>query len=75
MAADLSSMPGTRIRFTQPIEMRMNEPVAGARSDLAVGLFGRVVLPVLLARAGDRSRSAGTAGAAGASAPSGVSGG
>jgi cobalt-zinc-cadmium resistance protein CzcA len=40
MAADLSSMPGMRMVFTQPIEMRMNEMIAGARSDLAVGLFG-----------------------------------
>ena len=40
MEAELSSLPGMRMVFTQPIEMRVNEMVAGVRSDVAVKLFG-----------------------------------
>ncbi len=36
----LKVMPGMRYGFTQPIEMRMNEMVAGVRSDVGVKLFG-----------------------------------
>jgi len=40
MEAELSSLPGMRMIFTQPIEMRVNEMIAGVRSDVAVKLFG-----------------------------------
>ncbi|HZM16120.1 MAG TPA: CusA/CzcA family heavy metal efflux RND transporter [Candidatus Krumholzibacteria bacterium] len=40
MEVELSSLPGMRMVFTQPIEMRVNEMVAGIRSDLGVKLFG-----------------------------------
>ena len=40
MRGRLSDMPGTRMVFTQPIEMRVNEMIAGARSDVVVKLFG-----------------------------------
>lgn len=33
-------VPGTGFSFTQPIEMRFNELLAGVRSDVAVKLFG-----------------------------------
>jgi cobalt-zinc-cadmium resistance protein CzcA len=33
-------VPGNVFGFTQPIEMRFNELIAGARSDLAVKIFG-----------------------------------
>ncbi len=36
----LRELPGQRIAFSQPIEMRINEMIAGTRSDLAVKLFG-----------------------------------
>ena len=36
----LSTMPGMRALFTQPIEMRVNEMIAGVRSDVAFKLFG-----------------------------------
>jgi heavy metal efflux system protein len=36
----LREMPGERLAYSQPIEMRMNEMVSGVRSDLAVKLFG-----------------------------------
>ncbi len=40
MEARLSAMPGMRMIFTQPIEMRVNEMIAGIRSDVGVKLFG-----------------------------------
>jgi cobalt-zinc-cadmium resistance protein CzcA len=36
----LKGIPGASYDFTQPIEMRFNELLAGVRSDLAVKLFG-----------------------------------
>ena len=36
----LEGMPGMRTVFTQPIEMRVNEMIAGIRSDVGVKLFG-----------------------------------
>lgn len=40
MQAELSVMPGMNMVFTQPIEMRVNEMIAGVRSDLGVKVFG-----------------------------------
>ncbi len=40
MEAELSVLPGMNLAFLQPIEMRVNEMIAGVRSDLAVKLFG-----------------------------------
>lgn len=37
---ELRDMPGQRIAVTQPIEMRMNEMVAGVRGDVAMKLYG-----------------------------------
>jgi cobalt-zinc-cadmium resistance protein CzcA len=34
------AVPGTGFSYTQPIEMRFNELIAGVRSDVAVKLFG-----------------------------------
>jgi heavy metal efflux system protein len=34
------TVPGVGLGFTQPIEMRFNELIAGSRSDLAMKLFG-----------------------------------
>lgn len=36
----LSKVPGNNYEFTQPIEMRFNELIAGVRSDVAVKVFG-----------------------------------
>jgi heavy metal efflux system protein len=36
----LKDMPGQRLAFLQPIEMRMNEMVSGTRADLAIKLYG-----------------------------------
>ncbi|MBD3368378.1 MAG: CusA/CzcA family heavy metal efflux RND transporter [Candidatus Eisenbacteria bacterium] len=36
----VSDLPGQTIAYTQPIEMRMNELVAGIRSDLGIKVYG-----------------------------------
>jgi len=40
MSATLDGLPGMRAIFTQPIEMRMNEMIAGLRGDVGIKLFG-----------------------------------
>jgi cobalt-zinc-cadmium resistance protein CzcA len=40
MERRLSVLPGNAYEFTQPIEMRFNELVAGVRSDVAIKVFG-----------------------------------
>lgn len=40
MSATLEGMPGMRSVFTQPIEMRVNEMIAGIRADVGIKLFG-----------------------------------
>lgn len=38
--AELADLPGQNRVFTQPIEMRVNEMIAGIRSDIGIKLFG-----------------------------------
>ncbi len=38
--AAVTAVPGNNYEFTQPIEMRFNELIAGVRSDVAVKVFG-----------------------------------
>ncbi len=40
LAAAVEEIPGNNYEFTQPIQMRFNELIAGVRSDVAVKLFG-----------------------------------
>lgn len=40
MRAVLSQVPGLRPAFSQPIEMRLNEMIAGARGDIAIKVYG-----------------------------------
>ncbi len=40
MNSELAGLPGMRIVFTQPIEMRLNEMIAGIRTDIGVKIFG-----------------------------------
>lgn len=40
MDAELIDLPGQNRIFTQPIEMRVNEMIAGIRSDIGIKLFG-----------------------------------
>ena len=37
---ELRTLPGQRVAFTQPIEMRINEMISGVRTDVGVKLFG-----------------------------------
>jgi cobalt-zinc-cadmium resistance protein CzcA len=40
VAKTLRELPGQKLSYSQPIEMRINEMVSGVRSDLAVKVFG-----------------------------------
>lgn len=40
MESELQKLPGNNYEFTQPIEMRFNELIAGVRSDVAVKIYG-----------------------------------
>jgi cobalt-zinc-cadmium resistance protein CzcA len=40
MDQELSDLPGLNRIFTQPIEMRINEMIAGIRSDVGIKIFG-----------------------------------
>jgi heavy metal efflux system protein len=40
MKAELADLPGMRMAFLQPIEMRVNEMMAGVRGDVGIKLFG-----------------------------------
>lgn len=40
MAEVLSKIPGVEYEFTQPIQMRFNELIAGVREDIAIKVFG-----------------------------------
>ncbi len=40
MKAALSSLPGVEFEFTQPIQLRFNELMTGAKTDIAVKIFG-----------------------------------
>jgi len=40
MEETLKKLPGNNYEFTQPIEMRFNELIAGVRSDVAVKIYG-----------------------------------
>jgi cobalt-zinc-cadmium resistance protein CzcA len=46
----VATVPGNNYEFTQPIQMRFNELIAGVRSDLAVKVFGDD-MDVMLAQA------------------------
>jgi cobalt-zinc-cadmium resistance protein CzcA len=41
MQEEISTLPGMRASFLQPIEMRVNEMIAGVRGDVAVKIFGQ----------------------------------
>lgn len=40
MRAFFAQMPGLTVAFSQPIEMRMNELIAGIRSDIGIKIYG-----------------------------------
>jgi heavy metal efflux system protein len=45
--AAVKQLPGNNYEFTQPIQMRFNELLAGTRGDLAVKVFGEEFAPML----------------------------
>ena len=49
--ASVAKLPGNALEFTQPIQMRFNELLAGVRGDLAVKVFGDETAPMLKAAA------------------------
>jgi cobalt-zinc-cadmium resistance protein CzcA len=51
----LRDMPGQRLAYSQPIEMRLNEMASGVRADLAVKLFGDE-FEILVAKAQEIAR-------------------
>jgi heavy metal efflux system protein len=53
--AAVRELPGNNYEFTQPIQMRFNELLAGVRGDVAVKLFGEEFEPLL--RAADQVAS------------------
>ncbi|MBI4383695.1 MAG: CusA/CzcA family heavy metal efflux RND transporter [Nitrospinae bacterium] len=53
---NLGKLPGNKYEFTQPIQMRFNELIAGVRSDVGVKVFGDD-LDVLLEAAGEIERA------------------
>lgn len=44
---ELEKLPGSHVGFSQPIQMRFNELVAGVREDLAIKVFGDEFEPML----------------------------
>ena len=40
MKESLSALPGVSFEFTQPIQMRFNELIAGVKSDIAIKIYG-----------------------------------
>jgi heavy metal efflux system protein len=46
---EASKLPGNKIGFSQPIQMRFNELIAGVREDLAIKIFGEDFTPMLRA--------------------------
>ncbi len=64
LEADLLHLPGNNYEFTQPIQMRFNELIAGVRSDVAVKIFGDDMATLETVAAEMESVLAGVAGAA-----------
>ena len=63
MQARIAKLPGMRAVFTQPIEMRMNEMIAGIRADVGVKIFGDDLAQLESAAAEVRALLAGIPGA------------
>jgi cobalt-zinc-cadmium resistance protein CzcA len=49
LEAEASKSPGNRLEFSQPIQMRFNELIAGVRADIGVKVFGDEFAPMLRA--------------------------
>ena len=49
LEAEATKLPGNKLGFSQPIQMRFNELIAGVREDVAVKVFGEEFVPMLRA--------------------------
>ena len=49
LEAEATKLPGNKLGFSQPIQMRFNELIAGVREDVAVKVFGEEFAPMLRA--------------------------
>ena len=49
IADEAAKLPGNKVGFSQPIQMRFNELIAGVREDIAVSVFGDDFEPMLRA--------------------------
>jgi cobalt-zinc-cadmium resistance protein CzcA len=49
LEAEGSKSPGNKLEFSQPIQMRFNELIAGVRADISVKVFGDEFSPMLRA--------------------------
>ena len=47
IAERAAQIPGNKVAFSQPIQMRFNELIAGVREDLAISVFGDEFEPML----------------------------
>ena len=47
--AEAAKLPGNKFGFSQPIQMRFNELIAGVRDDIAIKIFGDEFEPMLRA--------------------------
>jgi cobalt-zinc-cadmium resistance protein CzcA len=59
MEAAVRAIPGNNYEFTQPVQMRMNELIAGVRAEVAIKLYGDDL--ELLAEVGKQIENAATA--------------
>ena len=59
--ADAQAVPGNNYEFTQPIQMRFNELIAGVRGDVAVKVYGDDFEQMQQTAAADRHGAAGRA--------------
>ena len=51
----VKTLPGNNYEFTQPIQLRFNELIAGVRSDVAVKVYGDNVTEMQRTAAGSRA--------------------
>src|SRR3546814_18478258 len=64
METAVRAIPGNNYEFTQPVQMRMNELIAGVRAEVAIKLFGDDLEPLATVGAHIEALAAGIDGAA-----------
>jgi len=64
LEAAVWTIPGNNYEFTQPVQMRMNELIAGVRADVAIKIYGDNLEQLMAAGEGVERVAAGVPGAA-----------